>query len=856
MAEKKNIQQVHIPEMKLEIPVAPDEEVKRLQYLFIAGSWMPSADPLVIGPENFSAMQNLMFGERCLEGVPGYTKINTTALSTYLKIRNGIQLNAPFTTKSRMLVQAYNSALTASQILQNKTAIPIHGDFEAAAIHTDAAGAGLGRFAKWPGNQIAYCNGVESKIYGGDEIPCAAFLTSSAAVSGAILTNPKDYSEQVRNNRQTADQVASVSSTGVFLVGFTRPVQAVKVYLAGVNGTASSLTGKEHSGAAWAAITITDGTKPGVVSLAQTGSLSFASTVATSIAKLIEGRVLYWYQFTLSNGAAGIYQVTGDAPWQDVRDLWDGTELLLSSCLVYVIATTSYKDFTMDAAEYSPLTLIELDALAVTEHLLLGSPVPLMGFNIWMSSDAAKVNTNAAVMALAYCGGGAIANWPAVTALTDGTAAGGKSVKQSGTVSFTPVSVGQEFKVTINGGSPMYYYKITFDGALSAAVEAYYITGIPAPQPVKSYIFPFSFLGRPMLCGYKAGNEGNRVDYGMKDASDVWNGPDSSGGVDNESLWFGGSEDLVAAVEVYNRLGASIYSFAIFTKAYETYILNGYDAETYRIYPISSVQGCAAALTMDAWQIGLSADGQSVRSIAMWLSHSGPVCFESGGLAPIPGLECYFDRRDSRCVNSAAIQNARGWFDPDTGHYNLQIPSGSGQTTNNVWVALNTKEKKWYPVVPSVATTPYLGAAFRGADIEGRQYMYGARDNGYMMRLHDPAAATWDGTPSVQSVTLGDLLCSGNIWDRIRLRFLKLFGISTTEDLDAAVTHYADGATSGTALTAVALNATERYFKNTQPLNHAAWSHQFRISATISSEKRGMRLLGWGLEYLIEGEDL
>jgi hypothetical protein len=142
------------------------------------------------------------------------------------------------------------------------------------------------------------------------------------------------------------------------------------------------------------------------------------------------------------------------------------------------------------------------------------------------------------------------------------------------------------------------------------------------------------------------------------------------------------------------------------------------------------------------------------------------------------------------------------------------------------------------------------------ADTDGRQYVFGARDNGYMMRIHDPAVATWDGTPSVQSLTLGDLLCSGNIWDRIRLRFLKLFGISTTEDLDASVTHYADGDATGTALAAVALNAPGRYFKDTQPLNQGAWSHQFKLFATITTEKKGMRLLGWGLEYLIEREDL
>ncbi len=143
------------------------------------------------------------------------------------------------------------------------------------------------------------------------------------------------------------------------------------------------------------------------------------------------------------------------------------------------------------------------------------------------------------------------------------------------------------------------------------------------------------------------------------------------------------------------------------------------------------------------------------------------------------------------------------------------------------------------------------------ADTSGRQSVYGARDNGYLMRIHDPAVATWDGAESVQSVTLGDLLCSANVWDRIRLLYFKLFGISATEDVDAALEHYADGAATGTALTVVALNGTNRYFKSTQGINVVvAWSHMIRISAIISTETRGMRLLGWGMEYQIEREDL
>jgi hypothetical protein len=360
------------------------------------------------------------------------------------------------------------------------------------------------------------------------------------------------------------------------------------------------------------------------------------------------------------------------------------------------------------------------------------------------------------------------------------------------------------------------------------------------------------FLNRPMLCGYTVGNEGHRVDYAMTNAPDAWNGPDSSFGVDNESLYFGDAGDLTAACEVYNRLGSSIYSFAIFCKAYETYILNGYDPETYKIYPVSASLGCPAPLTMDTYQIGLSADASSVRSIAMWLAHTGPVMFDSGGLMPIAGLECFFDPNDPLCVNFAALENARGWFDPTHAEYNLAIPSGAAQTINNRWLVYVLAEKKWYDKVPSAAS-PYPQAAIRVEDLDGKRYVYGCRDNGYLMRLEN--GATWDGSASVQAIETGDFAPSGDIWDMARLRALKVLGSCITEDIDCAITHYADGAAAGTSLTAVALNGTNQNFRSTQEIDKIAWSHRMRFETSVSTEVRGMRLLGWGLEYQIERED-
>ncbi|MDD4339204.1 MAG: hypothetical protein PHV00_05940 [Syntrophales bacterium] len=1186
------------PRPTLAVPSPPPDVPDRpIQFLFSEGRWMPGVDPLAIGAKNFRVQQNVRPRPTGPEGVQGYGKINETALSGYPAVRNGIQLTTPFSTASRLILQAYNSGLTASQLVQNVTAIPNAGGFNElltldqapggagwaagdtvsgvtsgamctivtvlttltyivkdrdgtfttgepltngtvtavqgasyptvalSALHTDAAGAGLGRFARWPNNQIAYCNGVESKVWAGDEMYPSAFLTSTAAVTGATLTNAKDYSDQVTNSLQTADQVATIGggggndsytklliqpngldgstvitdtsdighsltaqggaavdtdeakytgasitldgtgdyisapdhacwnlgtdafciegwfkfrtlpvttggvtvngglfsqyqdasnwmlcqltsstlypgyyfldfsidvggsvtnivsglsvgklTTGVwyhfalkrgwggnantfafttsgkethavrtvsvtmpnltgnfqvgrasgaginndfngwvgefrvsvgtardtseftpptrawstsaltFLVGSTRRLQAVHLHVTPgrENTVTSTITGKEFSGSSWTDLTLTDGTSSGGIACAQSGSLSFASTVETSVAKYIESRLLYWYQFALSAGETEIYEVTVDAPIQDVSDVWDGTGLLAPSVLFYDAGDGLYRDHTVAAADNSEDTPIALGGMTNTDALLLGFTVPMMAFRLHMSSDTTKVNDNHSVLTVAYGNGEPMASWPVCSAQTDGTLSGTlgsgseKTLKQTGMLSFSPVTPGSEFQVSINGGPALYYYKLTVDHTLSATVNLYYIIGVPAPGAFrKTYRFPFTFLNRPMLCGLMSSNEGNRVDYAMVDAPDVWNGPDSSFGVDNEPLYFGGSEaDLTAACEVYNRLGSSIYSFAIFCKAYETYILNGYDPESFKIYPISSSQGCPAPLTMDTYQIGVTEDTASVRSIAMWISHTGPVMFDSGGLTPIPGVECYFDPNDTLCVNFSAIENARGWFDPDHPEYNLLLPSGAGQTACNVWLVLNLDQQRWFAKVPSTTADPYPQAVVRVQDADDKRYVYGARDNGHVMRLE--YGPEWDGEPSAQIIETGDFLPTGNVWDITRLRSIKVWGtaptgaiehedgsVMVTEDGETVITdvdknsftHYADGATTGTTLSDIEVGATRWNYRGTQETNLVAWSHRLRFETTVATEARGMRLLGWGALYQVERED-
>ena len=58
-----------------------------------------------------------------------------------------------------------------------------------------------------PQGQLLYANGAESCIWGGTESYPISFMTSTAVIANT-LTNPRDFSEQVRNTRSTNDEVA------------------------------------------------------------------------------------------------------------------------------------------------------------------------------------------------------------------------------------------------------------------------------------------------------------------------------------------------------------------------------------------------------------------------------------------------------------------------------------------------------------------------------------------------------------------------------------------------------------------------------------------------------------------------
>jgi hypothetical protein len=1067
--------------------MASQPGIHRKQFFF-TGEWIPNLDPLLIGEENFAELINQRYAQVGIEGVLGYSKINSTPLDNkfypgYYKGRSGVQLKSPYDDQDRVLIQAWDSTLSFPGVMENTAAVPGAGEFETSAVWTDGTGADLGRFAIWPNGHIAYCNGVESCVWAGDELRCAGFkvydpsgsfkydyssiitnmeddannratlhrvsesldantialyhldnavtdatATHNASANGApaystttkvfgthalILDGTNDYltvadhadfdfsggtftidfrmritalpgagkayslyrqetagtgndwfdifldengaiNVQVKADHGGAPTVdvdmatadgtittatwyhvevvesgdnwyifvdgvqkaylsdtdrcanytgtiyigydgasgagyymsghldeyrisdvarhtdefeiplaayGSVSYRTYMYVGSTRPIQGIKFYVQTQNTTAGDLNVEYWNGTSWASVaSLVDGTEsPAGTPLGQTGTVSFADTDGSAEVRVIDSVAIYWYRVSVTecNATTTVYHISVDADFQSVKDLWDGVYRTIVSFLVY--SSSTYNDYTTNVADtdYSSAnaaTYANLASLASTNYLVVGSQERLMGLS--MILPGGQVNTNSAVLTVSYWNG---TTWVSVGPVNDGTLEAGKALAKTGTVTWNPPAVSLEFTTAISSEIPLYYYKFQWSAKLSANVKIDYVGGITAPREIPGgWRFPFMFGTRPMLCGYLQGKEGNRIDYGLSNAVDVWNGEESSDGYAG-SIYLGGSEDLTCACELFNRFGAAIFSFAVFCKNTETYVINGTGPEDWTKHTISNKTGCPAPMTMDTAEVGYDFGDGLGRNVALWLSYSGPVLFDGAVIMPISArISNFFDPTKSECINFDAIESALGWVDSSYSEYNLVIPTGTS-TTPDRWLCFDLVRRRWFEKEP-IGTNPYPGAAFRVSDDYGTEYVYGLFDDGYMRRLEH--GTTWDGEDITQTVTTSDMVPSsdlkgGGIWDYASVNSLKVLANTITEDVDLAVTHYRDGNATGQTLQSVESTGSNRYKRKTQKLSAAGngYSHQFSFSVATNATEKGLPLLGWGMLYEIKRED-
>lgn len=847
-----------------EIPAREERALQRFELPF-NGCWVLDEDALKAGVQNYADLQNLRYTNTGLEGVQGYARLTTVALGRpalrsgiqFIKVINGVPT-------STLLLQAYNAGLTTSGVYLHTATIPAVGEFTVAPVWTDGAGAGLGRFSLAPDGTVIYCNGVETLIWGSSEHRIAAVVN----YDDPGLTFRYDVTDRMLETLSTAASLVTLARDGAnaiwLLVGSTRPLQGIKFYVTTVNVGASTSTVEYWNGSAWTAVAgFTDGTLVAGVTLAQTGTMTFDSTVSTARVKFEDERLLYFYRVKV--GATGtpdptiqLAQMTVDAPLQAVVDIWDGVER------TPIYGSVNNADYTLELLETSssaaPIAA-QLRNLTAGQEVLFGFEERMTALQLRLL--AGKVNTAVATLTLAYWNGTA---WTAVTA-TDGTIGGIVPLFQSGAISWNAPAATSEYRVTLFGRTA-YYYRLTWSATLSNVDDIWLdsVTGIPAQRwnasmPVFGYTFPFTFAGRAMLAGLGTTNELNRVDYSAALRPDVWNGDQASD--QGKAIYIGDHAALTSAIEMSNRFAGNATALCLAHKAAETWLLQGNSPENFTTFRISSDVGNPAPLSLALAEVPFAVDNQAIRTVALWCSAKGPVMSEGSVLIPmrfpqpdgaISSVDAYFKDTtiDSRGMNTSAWANVRGWYDAQNSEYNLLLPSGSGQTTCNVWLCCDMRRRKWFKKVPTVY--PQMVVTVR--DTRGVTYPYGGLDTGHLLRLE--VGATWDGSAIAHQLDTADVPLTASIWDATRVRYVTL-GFVRETGTAATITLAQASEGSGTFATVLSTDittGTERYTRYTAPTNLLALTHQWRLTLSTTGQQRAPRLLGMSLLYGIEREDI
>jgi hypothetical protein len=622
---------------------------------------------------------------------------------------------------------------------------------------------------------------------------------------------------------------------------------------------------------------LSDGTASSGISLAQTGWVTFTSTVGLSKPREIEKSIAHWYKVVVSGAAAAftavLTNITVDVPMQAIQDIWDGVDrpvgaFLKNKTSVFSDYSTNVLRNEIDSTITS--TYADLSSIVAADYLIVGFFDRSMGFNVNIASD--KPNTTASQMSVDYWNGTA---WTALT-INDGTMDGTKSFAKSGFVTWTSPAINAEFRQTgfasssisnqgvyipgitstdglnpeavlspaaapgdglIKKEFPMYYYRIMFNGGLSTNMWVYYVSGIPAPADVRGYRFPLEHAGRLLLCNNVDG-WANNVKYTAYRTANVLNGEDSG------DLYFGGDEGVVAGASIYNRFGSTVTNLAVLCKKGETWILQGDDPNTWKQFQISDKIGCVAPQSMVAVNVPQKevSAGTSTNS-AIWVSSRGVEMFNGASITLVSGdIDDLFDSSRSTYLTAAVISTITAFYDAKRSEYHMVVP-GSAE------YVLDFHRGKWFQIVRGTE----LYGGFQVADTNGYQYCYGFNNAGFVFRLEN--GTDFDGTDIAHTLRTGDFaLPDGSIMEWSQVNWFNLIAkAKTVTDQNIAMVYYNDTGTSSYGATTITPLRSGYRLINTTVHNKDIQTtlHGFQFSISTDDETTGFEPLYLGIRYTV-----
>lgn len=557
-----------------------------------------------------------------------------------------------------------------------------------------------------------YADGSGRPIaWGGDTPYCIGFLVWDNSV-----TTYNDFTRVVTDSRTTIALLGNAASD-VYYVGSSEIASGIVLDLVTVNTTDTAVC-KVYSWVAGAwqerSTGYDDGTLAGGKTHAQDGTIAWTVN-ATDTMSVLGGIMAYWYkvepQSTYLTDGVTVKKCQVVRAAALMTNKWNGVYEYVAGCRFFDQSSGEYDEALGKVSNESTSQYIDMSSATTSDFLYFKTFEPAYGVGLAVVTDYTNTD-NAQVDLVEYWNGSA---WTTCGTLTDTTldTAADSSFGQTGVISWNAAALSPKRRTWQGDQIPGYWYRISWDAALSASVRIYLILHIPFPEVLPTYDGCVEFKGRLFLWGDP--EFPNRFRYSAYGRPDCFSGSDS-GWTDE----FGGMDKVVCAVPFYNEL--------IVFKKESVWLFEGYSPQTFGALRIADTVGLASPKTALVVEVGSPSMHQDEpMSIAIWQDVDGVYVLDGRKprKASMP-IDHYFNTEHGFAIAATSIRDRQAFVDTLNNEYHFLLPGDE--------LVYNYAADEWYPPWKR-GIDLVCGLNLRGTD--GREYVYGGSGVGFVMKLED-----------------------------------------------------------------------------------------------------------------------
>lgn len=706
---------------------------------------------------------------------------NTTAAESGAEIKSLHQFTHPYNSDYHFIAQVNSKLLDASN--DPPAAGTTFGTDLGVTVGTTPG------FSDLVGDKWCYADGSGAPVvYAGTAPFPMAFFTYDASETAYV-----DYTSKVVDSRTTTYAIVLGAATDKFYILTHERISGITLDLgSSVNATARTLAVKAMRSGTWTAVSsLSDGTASGGAPLAQDGTISWTASASDTLTVIgnIQG---YAYEFSWDDALSGsvyIISVKCTMAASTITNKWNGIFEWVNGAFFYDQSAGQYVECLGRLTNESDSQYQDISEATTSDFIYIKTAEPACGFGFGVAVGYDN-DANAQVDLIEYWSGSA---WTTCGTLADTTLDGGadSSFAQTGRIFFDASALTPQKRILEGDKVPGYWYRVSWDAALSTTVRIYAALYAIQPDALPAYSGCVEFKGRLFVWGdpqYK-----NRLRYTSYGRYDCFSGKDAG-----YTDIFGGEDSILCAIKFYNEL--------VVFKRSGVFLLEGYSPSTFGILKLASDVGIASpksAQNIEVGYAGMHAD-ESV-SIVLWQDTDGVYAMDGRKPKKISGpVDQYFNIEYSSCIAAANIESLQAFTDYTNNEYHLLIPTYE--------LVYNCLTGEWYPPWQrQIALT--TGIRLRGTD--NRYYTYGGSASGFVMRLEndttDKTTANADQTIVHKIVTRGIAALvaddSGKMYFSPTLRF-AIHGanafVKARSSGTFTVKAYYDLATSATTLTSSA----------------------------------------------------